>query len=58
MKRVLYLEELLNQENGERYFKWKNEGPCEKVTLEAVLQSLKFIKNEKAVGPSGKHQIY
>jgi len=50
-----YLEELLDQEN-----EWsvvlevtKNEGPCEKVTLEAVLEALRFRKNGKAARPSG-----
>jgi len=50
-----YLEELLNQEN-----EWsvvlevtKNEDPrCEKVTLEAVLEAFRFMKNGKAAGPT------
>jgi len=31
----------------------KNEGPCEKVTQEDVLEALRFMKNGNAVGPSG-----
>jgi len=30
-----------------------NEGSCEKVTREAVLEALRFMKNGKASGPNG-----
>jgi len=31
----------------------KSEGLCKKVTLEDVLEALRFMKNRKAAGPSG-----
>jgi len=50
-----YPEELLNQENewGAILEVIKNKGPCENVTLEAVLEAFRFMKNGKVAGPSG-----